>query len=328
LKTELLNAADPKAVVRAAEILRSGGLVAFPTETVYGLGANALDVDAVRRIFIAKDRPAWDPVIVHLASREMVAQVAAVLPANFETLANTFMPGPLTLLLRKTPQVPSEVTAGRGLVGIRIPAHPVAQSLIAAAGVPIAAPSANRFGKTSPTTAAHVLADLDGRIDAVLDAGATTLGVESTVLDLTTAPPTILRQGGVTREQLEQVIGRVQLFAPAGTEDFRSGLPSPGLGLRHYAPRAKVVAVEGTPAALAAAANKHQRPGLMLPTGWQISGVAFDWGYWGDWSTLAARLYAGLRWLDEQNVETIIAPLPADEGLGSAIRDRLQKAAM
>jgi L-threonylcarbamoyladenylate synthase len=327
LKTQLLNAADPTAIVRAAAILRSGGLVAFPTETVYGLGANALDVDAVRKIFVAKDRPAWDPVIVHLASREMVAQVAAVLPAIFETLANAFMPGPLTLLLRKTSQVPSEVTAGRELVGIRIPAHPVAQSLIAAAGVPIAAPSANRFGRISPTTAAHVLADLDGRIDAVLDGGATPLGVESTVLDVTTTPPTILRQGGVTCEQLEAVIGRVQLFGPASTEDFGSGQPSPGLGLRHYAPQTKVVAVEGDPATLATAARTYQRPGLMLPTGWQAPGVAFDWGSWEDWSTLAARLYAGLRWLDEQNVDVIIAPLPADEGLGSAICDRLQKAA-
>jgi L-threonylcarbamoyladenylate synthase len=327
MPTLRLNANDPAAVLRAAEIIRSGGLCAFPTETVYGLGANALAATAIRKIFEAKDRPAWDPIIVHVATAEQASQVAKDLPASFHLLAERFMPGPLTVLLRKRPEVPDIVTAGRALVGVRVPAHPVAQRLLAAAGVPIAAPSANRFGRTSPTTADHVLADLDGRIDAVLDGGAANIGLESTVLDLSTTPPTILRQGGVTREQLEAVIGGVQLFTPSAVEVPPEGLPSPGLGIRHYAPRAKLILADGDPAAMLAAAAKHTRPGLMLPAGWDAAGVAFDWGEWRDWQALAARLYAGLRWLDEQGVAVIIAPLPPNEGLGSAIRDRLEKAA-
>jgi L-threonylcarbamoyladenylate synthase len=363
MKTLHLHAGIPADLARAAEFLRAGGLVAFPTETVYGLGANALDAAAVRKIFAAKDRPAWDPVIVHLASREMLPLVAASTPPGFEKLAARFMPGPLTLLLPKTPAVPAEVTAGRSLVGVRIPAHPVAQALIRAAGVPVAAPSANRFGRTSPTTAAHVLADLDGRIDAVLDAGPATVGVESTVLDLSTIPPTILRQGGVTREQIETVIGPVRVFRPsdaglppppadAAFAAAQAGLPSPGTSLRHYAPRARMVLVEGlssggtetgpgqaqgTPAltdgpislesALSAESLQHSHPGILLPSGWKAAGTAFDWGRWGDWPTLAARLYAGMRWLDDQGVSVILAPVPPDEGLGSAISDRLRKAA-
>jgi L-threonylcarbamoyladenylate synthase len=327
MQTLRLDAADAASIPRAAEIIRSGGLVAFPTETVYGLGANALDAAAVRKIFAAKERPAWDPVIVHLASREMLSQVVTEVPVRFHVLADRFMPGPLTLLLQKHAQIPSEVTAGRQLVGIRIPAHETAQRLIASAGVPIAAPSANRFGRISPTTAEHVLADLDGRIDAVLDGGTTRVGLESTVLDLSTTPATILREGGVTREQLEAVIGRVQTFARLVGEVPPEGLPSPGLGVRHYAPRARLMVVEGNESALAAAARNHPRAGLMLPSGWQAEGAAFDWGHWGDWPALAARLYAGLRSLDARDVDVIIAPLPPNEGLGSAIRDRLQKAA-
>ena len=174
-------------IVHAAEILRSGGTVAFPTETVYGLGANALDADAVARIFAAKERPGWDPVIVHVSDRAMLDQVAIV-PEQAERLIAAFWPGPLTLLLPRTPQVPDNVTAGRPLVGVRMPAHPVALALIEATGLPIAAPSANRFGRTSPTTITHVLEDLDHRIHAVLDGGPTTVGVESTVIGLKTAP--------------------------------------------------------------------------------------------------------------------------------------------
>ena len=328
MQTLRLNANNPGAIQRAAEIIRAGGLVAFPTETVYGLGANALNAAAVRKIFAAKERPAWDPVIVHLGSREMLKQITKELPERFEELHARFMPGPLTVLLEKTSQVPSEVTAGRVLVGVRFPAHPVAQELIAAAGVPIAAPSANRFGKTSPTTAEHVLADLDGRIDAVLDGGPTQVGVESTVLDLSTAPPRILRQGGVTREQLEDVLGRVEVYKPVITDATPpESLPSPGVGIRHYAPQAKVVLVDGDEAALRGEAAKHENAGLMLPRGWSAPGKAFEWGSWGDWQELASRLFAGMRWLDEQRVSVIIAPLPPDEGLGSAIRERLEKAA-
>jgi L-threonylcarbamoyladenylate synthase len=327
MQTLRLNAADPSAIQRAAEIVCAGGLVGFPTETVYGLGANALDAAAVRKIFAAKERPAWDPVIVHLASWEMLGQVAEQLPREFNALYVRFMPGPLTVLLEKSSEVPSEVTAGRVLVGVRFPAHPVAKKLIAAAGVPIVAPSANRFGKTSPTTAEHVLADLDGRIDAVLDGGPTQVGVESTVLDLSTTPPRILRQGGVTREQLEEVLGRVEVYKPAISEAAPpESLPSPGVGIRHYAPKAKLILVSGDEGSLRAEAAKHKNGGLLLPRGWSASGKAFDWGSWGNWQELASRLFAGMRWLDEQGVNVIVAPRPLDEGIGSAIIERLEKA--
>lgn len=202
MQTLRLSAKDDGSVERAAEIVRAGGLVAFPTETVYGLGGNAFDLTAVKRIFMAKDRPAWDPLIVHVSSLAMLESVAANLPAQFDNLFAAFIPGPLTLVLPKKATVPDAVTAGRQTVAVRFPGHRIAQRLIAASELPIAAPSANRFGHVSPTTAEHVLADLDGRIEAVLDGGPCGLGVESTVLDLTTAPPRILRQGGITRECL------------------------------------------------------------------------------------------------------------------------------
>src|SRR5437762_3519208 len=200
------------AIARAAEIIQRGGLVAMPTETVYGLAANALDPAAVERVFAAKLRPSWDPLIVHIASREMLSLVASEVPQKIEHLSERFWPGPLTLLLRRSAKIPAIVTAGRPNVAVRMPAHPVAQSLIRAAGVQLAAPSANLFGRTSPTSAEHVLHDLDGRIDAVLDAGGTDVGVESTVLDALRDPPLLLRPGGVTREQLEAVLGLVEIY--------------------------------------------------------------------------------------------------------------------
>ena len=231
-------------LVRAAELLRGGGTVAFPTETVYGLGANALDAEAVVKIFAAKERPGWDPLIVHVSDREMlgrVAQVPDLQAQDIEVLVERFWPGPLTLLLPRTVAVPDAVTAGRRLVGVRMPGHPVALELIRRAGVPVAAPSANRFGRTSPTTAAHVLEDLDGRIDAVLDGGATRVGVESTVLDV--GARVIYRPGGVAKEELERVLGgAVEVYRAAVVEDPGS-LPSPGVGTRHYAPRARLVLV-------------------------------------------------------------------------------------
>src|SRR5216684_6676958 len=216
-KTVRLSAEN--GIPQAAEILRAGGTVAFPTETVYGLGANAFDATAVAKIFEAKDRPGWDPVIVHVRDREMLERVAEVtggLAAKVEALMAAFWPGPLTLLLPRTAAVPDSVTAGRLLVGVRMPGHPVALELIRRAGVPVAAPSANRFGRTSPTTAAHVLKDLDGRIDAVLDGGATTVGVESTVLDV--GAMMIYRPGAVTAEMIAAVAGEVRVFQESGLE--------------------------------------------------------------------------------------------------------------
>jgi L-threonylcarbamoyladenylate synthase len=328
MQTLCLSANDAGAIERAAGILRAGGLVAFPTETVYGLGANALDTTGVKKIFTAKRRPLWDPLIVHVSSREMLESVVARLPVKFADLFAAFMPGPLTLVLPKNAMVPDVVTAGRDTVAVRFPAHPVAQRLIEASRVPIAAPSANRFQHVSPTTAEHVLADLDGRIEAVLDAGPCPIGVESTVLDLT-AEPRILRQGAVTAEQLKRLLGEVAVIN-AVSRPPEKGLPSPGMMPRHYAPRTRLMLSDGRESALAELVQQlsQQKVGVLLPTGWHTAApLSFDWGQWGDWSTLAARLYAGLRWLDELTPYAILAPLPAEEGLGSAIRQRLLKAA-
>ncbi len=240
-KTVRLSAEN--GIPQAARILREGGTVAFPTETVYGLGANALDAAAVARIFEAKNRPGWDPVIVHVSDREMLQQVALV-SSRAEALIESFWPGPLTLLLPRTDAVPDVVTAGRELVGVRMPAHPVALELIRAASLPVAAPSANMFGRTSPTTAAHVLEDLDGRIDAVLDGGPTSVGVESTVLDV--GAMTIYRPGAVTAAMIAAIVGDVTVFQAQAVESSKppESLPSPGVGLRHYAPRAKLELVD------------------------------------------------------------------------------------
>jgi L-threonylcarbamoyladenylate synthase len=337
LKISLANVTlhDP-AIRRAAELIRRGGLVAFPTETVYGLGANALERAAVLRIFEAKQRPAWDPIIVHACSVEMAKGLVKEWPEAARQLAACFMPGPLTLLLPKRDIIPDACTAGREKVGIRIPAHPVALALIEAAGVPIAAPSANRFGGTSPTIAAHVERDLDGRIDAILDAGAAEVGVQSTVIDITAQPPIIFRPGGISREQIESIIGPVRVAA----REIRSGAPpesleSPGLGIRHYAPRAKLLLADDERAmaiAIAQLMAHGEHVGLMLPDGWlsaeQSRGcLVFSWGEFNQLPTLAARLYAGLRWLDEHQATVIVCPVPPAAGIGLAILDRLRKAA-
>jgi L-threonylcarbamoyladenylate synthase len=329
-----------EALDRAAAILRAGGLVALPTETVYGLGANALDPAAVERIFSAKSRPAWDPIIVHIASEAMLEGLVEEVPAAARRLMKHFWPGPLTLLLPRAPAVPDAVTAGRPLVGVRVPSHPVALELIRRAGVPVAAPSANRFGHVSPTTAQHVLDDLDGRIDAILDAGPSPGGVESTVLDPSTTPMTIYRPGAVTTEQIRELAGPVEIYQDAGAfhdtppDAVFAALPSPGVGIRHYAPRARLVLVDapleelGMRLADAAMNLSKERIGVMLPAGVDASGDVsiFPWGQWSAPEEMARTLYAGLRALDQQGCTVILCPVPLTEGIGAAIRDRLQKA--
>ena len=328
-----------KALERAAKILRSGGTVALPTETVYGLGANALDAAAVERIFAAKRRPAWDPVIVHIADEAMLERVVEEVPDAARRLMKAFWPGPLTLLLPRASAVPDAVTAGRPLVGVRMPAHPVALKLIRRAGVPVAAPSANLFGHISPTTAAHVLQDLDGQIDAVLDAGPTEHGVESTVLDPCRSPMVIYRPGAVTVAQIRHCAGAVEIFQSAGQHENKpkQALPSPGLGLRHYAPRARLVLVEtpletlGARLAEAALRQAGERLGVMLPkeaAAPDRAAAVYAWGRWAAPEELARNLYAGLRELDSKECTVILCPLPTSEGIGAAIRDRLRKAAV
>ncbi len=345
--SQLDSPASCEAIAQAARILVAGGIVAFPTETVYGLGANALDEAAVARIFEAKQRPAWDPIIVHIAGpvsgNSMMGTLVPHVPDPARKLAAAFWPGPLTLLLPRSSSVPDAVTAGRPLVGIRMPSHAVAFALIREAGVPVAAPSANLFGHISPTTAAHVLDDLDGRIDAVLDAGSTDHGVESTVLDPTQTPMVIYRPGAITAAQIRAIGGAVETFQPPidAESEPRQALPSPGVGLRHYAPSARVTLIESSladlPSRLAEQAQEHrsERVGIMLPAEVSASevvrhsptAVLFPWGHWHAPQELAHNLYAGLRALDAQGCTVILCPLPPIEGIGAALHDRLRKAA-
>ena len=340
LNTIRLRADEQADVDRAAELLRTGSLVAFPTETVYGLGANALSADAVSGIFAAKQRPAWDPLIVHVASVEDIDRIARIpddLRSCVEHLAGAFWPGPLTMLLPKSTAVPDVVTAGRPLVGIRVPAHPAAQALLRKACLPIAAPSANRFGHTSPTTAEHVLADLGGRIDAVLDSGPTHVGIESTVIDVTRVPIVQYRPGAITPEQIQSVCGvPVEVYVqPVSQNNAREpeALPSPGVGIRHYAPRARVRLVEGSSESLqrklVEAAGEEEAAGVLLPIGWPAprNAIVQPWATWEHPERLAAMLFAGLRALDARGVENIFVPLPPPGGVYDAIRDRLLKAA-
>jgi len=327
---------DPEVIGRAAAILRQGGLVAFPTETVYGLGADGLNPAALARLFEAKGRPATDPVILHIADPDALPQLAQEVPPAAWTLVRRFWPGPLTLVLPKRPIVPDLATAGLPTVAVRMPAHPVALALIRAAGVPIAAPSANRFGRTSPTTAQHVWEDLAGRIDLILDAGPTPIGVESTVVDLTRPVPTILRPGGLPREALEAAIGPVAVFDRA----VIGPAPAPGMLPQHYAPRAAMVVLIGP--------GERLRPRLRelaaryLREGYRVGALIAEedraaladlpvatavLGAEADLEGIARRLYRAMRELDAQGVDLILARDFGAHGLGLAIRDRLIRAA-
>ena len=332
---------EPALVARAAACLRAGGLVAFPTETVYGLGAHAADPNAVQRLFAAKGRPPTDPLIVHVASLDSLTTVVASVPPAAVLLAQRFWPGPLTLVLPRSLAVPSEVTAGLGTVGVRIPSHPVALALIRAAGVPVAAPSANLFSRPSPTTAAHVLQDLDGRIDMVVDGGPTVVGIESTVLDLSGEIPIVLRPGAVTlamlRDVLPETVAREGSVAPDG-----GAMPSPGMLTRHYAPRAPLTLYESRRddsmvarmlADARALVHTGQRVGILAA---DEDRAAFDTepglrvtclGSIARIEAVAARLYAALRAFDEASVDVILARgFPADTGFGTAVQDRLRRA--
>jgi L-threonylcarbamoyladenylate synthase len=330
------NHPDGPALDEAGALLRDGRLVAFPTETVYGLGAHALDRAAVRRLFEVKGRPAIDPVIVHVASREAATPLVVAMPPLADRLARRFWPGPLTLVLRRAPHVPDEVTAGLDTVGIRVPAHPVARALLVAAAVPVATPSANLFSRPSPTRAEHVLQDLDGRIDLVIDGGPATVGVESTVLDLSGTVPTVLRPGAVTLAMLRDLDPSVE---DAG-HHAGSTLRSPGLLETHYAPRAPLTLYEGVagPARLVAdaraAAAAGARVGLLAPDeDLPVPSLPSPpvWvarlGSVRDLSAVAARLYAAVRELDHIPVDRILARAPQGaDGLAVAIRDRLRRA--
>jgi L-threonylcarbamoyladenylate synthase len=318
---------DSALLQKAGDILRQGGLVAFPTETVYGLGANALNADAVRRIFEAKGRPANNPVIVHIAEREMVSQVVASWSDMAQRLASCFWPGPLTLVLPRNRLLPPIVTAGGPTVAIRMPNHPVAIGLIRAAGVPVAAPSANRSGEISPTQAEHVLRSLGGQIDLILDAGPTQVGLESTVLDLSQTPPRLLRPGHVSRIEIEAVIGPV-IWSENPIDAVATALPSPGMLARHYAPRTPTECVN--PPGIERVRQRIQKGNRV---GWlafgkppeQLPGTETV-SMPQEALTYAARLYAELHRLDAMGLDWIIVDWPPDTAEWLAVRDRLRRA--
>lgn len=329
-------APDSAILAQAASVIQRGGLVAFPTETVYGLGANALDATAVSRIFTAKDRPTHDPIIVHVASAADLPRLTAHLPEMAQQLAAAFWPGPLTLVLPKSKTVSDIVTANGPTVAVRCPQHPLALALIRAADTPIAAPSANRFSHTSPTTAQHVWDDLAGRIDLILDGGPTPIGVESTVLDVTGPVPVLLRPGGVPLEALQAIVGEVALRPrQQATGDV---LPSPGMLDKHYAPRAELWLFTGSDwaAQMLAAAEQELGNGRSLtlllaaedqPTFAHLPIPQHTIAPAADLDAIARHLFATLRRADQPGTDLILARDFPPHGIGRAIRDRLRRAA-
>jgi L-threonylcarbamoyladenylate synthase len=333
----------PAVIERAANLLREGEIVVFPTETVYGLGAGAFQPAALERIFAAKGRPFSDPLIVHIADRHDLVQLTTSIPEQANRLAQAFWPGPLTLILPKGPRVPHLVTAGLETVAIRMPRHHVALALIRALGSPIAAPSANRFMHVSPTTAQHAYTDLAGRVPLVLDAGPCDIGVESTVLDLCSETPRILRPGGVSLEALRSVLPDVQPPAQRRTEVEDEDIfakKAPGQLLTHYAPTVPLVLFDDTVETMRSAmlaeiqrrCEQGEHVGVLLaeediPTFQDSGALLYSPGSADDLTQVAANLFAGLRTLEGAHVQVILCRNFGDQGLGLAIRDRLLKAA-
>ena len=324
---------DESAIKTAADLILQGEVVGMPTETVYGLAANALNGDAVAKIFRAKGRPQDNPLIVHIADFEQIYDLCPAVPPQAKLLAEAFWPGPLTMIVPKGDCIPNEVSCGLETVGIRLPSHPLARDLIRAAGVPLAAPSANTSGRPSTTTAEHVLRDMDGKIAAILDGGPCGVGVESTVVTLALDKPRLLRPGGITLEQLETVLGEVEvdraLFEKIG-DDVK--VSAPGMKYRHYAPKAPVTVVRGDPQKAADYIAEH----INGPTGV----LCFDeyqdrfptcavecFGSQSDLAAQAREVFDRLRAFDETDVQQIWAQCPSDEGLGLAVANRIKKAA-
>lgn len=334
----VIKHADPASIREAATLIQRGELVAFPTETVYGLGADALNAEAVARIYAAKGRPSTDPLIVHIHDARQIDQVAIRVPPLAYALMERFWPGALTLVLPRAESIPASVSAGLATVAVRMPDHPVAMQLIQMADRPIAAPSANRFAHTSPTTAQHVYDDLAGRLPLILDGGPCAIGVESTILNLTVQPPLVLRPGGISLEQLRDVIptvARLERYLHPNEE----ALPAPGMLLKHYSPRATVRVYEGEPDAIRAAIRRDcadsiangQCVGLMLADEDEVTDhrdvIIVRLGGLDDLEAVAQELFSGLRALDECGVDVILARAFPVTGIGAAVRDRMVRAA-
>ena len=321
----------------AARILAEGGLVGIPTETVYGLGANGLDPTAVAAIFTAKGRPQDNPLILHIPDAGWLERYCRDIPEQAYALAERFWPGPLTMVLYRQANVPDVVTAGLDTVGMRCPGHDLCREIIALAGVPVAAPSGNTSGRPSPTTAGHMLEDMNGKIHAIVDGGPCGVGVESTIIDLTCTPPRLLRPGGVTLEQLRQVLGEVEVDQ-AVVRQMRAGEKpkAPGMAYRHYAPKAPVTVVAGDPAKSAAyiAARARAEDGvicfdeyLSLFAKQAAAGTVVDLGKAADKGEQARHIFDALRSFDHTDVSAIWAQCPDTDGIGLAVANRLNKAA-
>lgn len=333
MQTIMMEVNEESSYKLAADYLNNGEVVAFPTETVYGLGAIATNPEAVKKIFEAKGRPSDNPLIVHIGSKEEVEKYAVEIPETAKILMEYFWPGPLTLIMKVKPGVLAEnVTAGLDTVGIRMPDHPVALKLLQTIRQPVAAPSANRSGKPSPTEAAHVYHDLEGNIPLILDGGATGIGVESTVLDVTAATPVILRPGGVTKEMLEEIIGAVQESKPFGVGEEEAPR-APGMKYQHYAPDSPVYLIEQNnetiQRAISQLHNDGKRVAFIGPDAFSDAGA--DWffstGSMEDLSEFTKSLYAALRACDDTDADVILATATKREGVGAAIMNRLEKAA-
>ena len=320
------NHPDQATIARAADVIRRGGLVAFPTETVYGLGAHALDVRAVERIYDAKGRPSYNPIIVHVSSAERAQDVVREWNDVADRLARAFWPGPMTLVLPKRPEVPDAVTAGLPTVGVRVPAHPVAHALLEAAGVPIAAPSANKSMQLSPTMASHVVASLGDAVDVVLDGGPTWVGIESTVVDVTGDRPVVLRPGTITLEQIERAAGMPAAVGQSVAGD--AARRSPGMLDRHYAPRARVVLVDSSDVGIRVElerAHGHRTGAVVINASVEPGPTVVRLP--DDAAVYASRLYATLHAIDDAECDVVVVERVPDSGAWLGVRDRLERAA-
>lgn len=337
MKTELFTISDPGSqraeVERAAAILRGGGLLGIPTETVYGLGANGLDEDAVRRIFEAKGRPQDNPLILHIPSADWLTRYGEDIPTAAYKLAERFWPGPLTMIVKRRGNVPDVTTGGLDTVGMRCPDHRVTLAIIEAAGVPVAAPSGNISGRPSPTCARHMIEDMDGRIDGIVDGGACGVGVESTIIDLTGDVPRLLRPGGLPLEEIREVLGEIAVDKAVLQPLAEGEKPkAPGMKYRHYAPKAPVTVVTGDSGKTAEYIRERagERTGVICFSEYRemFGGCVVEAiGSVEDRSEQARRIFDALRAFDETDVQEIYAQCPDDEGLGLAIGNRLKKAA-
>lgn len=332
INTQILGE-DEKSIKTAAQILRNGGLVAFPTETVYGLGADASNESAVKKIFKAKGRPSDNPLIVHISTQEMLPEIVSNVPDCAKILMDAFMPGPITLIMNKNPRVGNAVTAGLNTVAVRFPSHDTARRLISEAGVPIAAPSANLSGKPSPTIARHVISDLNGRVDAIISGGECSAGVESTVVDCTGEHPVILRPGIITHDDIKEYIPKIQTDKNVLTALKEGEAPKcPGMKYRHYAPDAEVTVVEGEPIKVISAIkkliseNSGKKIGVLSCTGEKYEG-AFTLHTGNGNAGYAHSLFTLLRRFDEEGVDIIFAEFCINDKYSVSVKNRLYKSA-